>query len=72
VRNEEITTELAQRFGFHPTMVATWKRALIEGVKCGDASKKCTETKKTDGSSREENRVGIGPAPLSGKLSDMG
>jgi len=45
-------------------MATTRKRALVQGAKCGDENKKWMETEKTDGSSREENRVGIGSAPL--------
>lgn len=32
LKNEETTAELAQRFGVHPTMITTWKRALLEGA----------------------------------------
>ena len=32
IKNEETTAELAQRFGVHPTMITTWKRALLEGA----------------------------------------
>jgi transposase len=32
LRNEETTAELSQRFGVHPTMIATWKRALMDGA----------------------------------------
>ena len=31
LKNEETATELAQRFGVHPTMISTWKRWLLEG-----------------------------------------
>jgi len=30
LRNEQTTAELSQRYGVHPTMIATWKRALVE------------------------------------------
>ena len=32
LRNEETTAELAQRFGVHPTMIAAWKRAMLDGA----------------------------------------
>lgn len=32
LKNEETSAELAQRFGVHPTMITTWKRALLEGA----------------------------------------
>ena len=32
LRNEETTAELAQRFGVHPTMIASWRRALMDGA----------------------------------------
>ena len=32
LRNEETTAELAQRFGVHPTMIAAWKRAFLDGA----------------------------------------
>ena len=32
LKNEETTAELAQRFGVHPTMIASWKRALLDGA----------------------------------------
>lgn len=31
LKNEETAAELAQRFGVHPTMITSWKRALREG-----------------------------------------
>ena len=32
LKNEETTAELSQRFGVHPTMIASWKRALMDGA----------------------------------------
>ena len=32
IRNEESMAELAARFGVHPTMIAKWKKALVEGA----------------------------------------
>jgi len=32
LQNEETTTQLAVRFGVHPTMVTAWKRQLLEGA----------------------------------------
>jgi transposase len=32
LKNEETIAELARRFGVHPTMIAAWKRALLNGA----------------------------------------
>jgi len=32
IKNEETTAELAKRFNVHPTMISTWKKALLEGA----------------------------------------
>jgi len=32
LKGEETTAELSQRFGVHPTMIANWKRGLLEGA----------------------------------------
>ena len=32
LKNEETISELAARFGIHPTMITAWKRALLEGA----------------------------------------
>jgi transposase-like protein len=32
IKNEETFSDLAQRYGVHPTMITTWKRALLGGA----------------------------------------
>lgn len=32
IKNEETISELAQRYGIHPNMITTWKRALLDGA----------------------------------------
>lgn len=32
LKNEETMSELAARFGIHPTMITAWKRALLDGA----------------------------------------
>ena len=32
LKDEETATQLAGRFGVHPTMVSTWKRQLLDGA----------------------------------------
>ena len=32
LRNEETVAELSARFGIHPTMIHSWKRALLDGA----------------------------------------
>ena len=32
IRNEETISELASRFGVHPAMINTWRRALLDGA----------------------------------------
>jgi transposase-like protein len=52
LKNEETVSELAARFGVHPTMINTWKRALLEGAaevfSKGRDSRKQTETQIDD------------------------
>ena len=32
IKNEETISELAIRFGVHPTMIHNWKRSLLDGA----------------------------------------
>jgi len=32
VKNKETAAQLASRFGFHPTVISTWKRHLLDGA----------------------------------------
>ena len=32
LKNEEPIAELAQRFSLHPTLITSWKRALMDGA----------------------------------------
>jgi transposase-like protein len=32
LKNDETMSELAARFGVHPTMIAGWKRTLLDGA----------------------------------------
>ena len=32
IKEEETMSELAARFGVHPTMINNWKRALVDGA----------------------------------------
>lgn len=32
IKNEETISELGQRYGVHPNMINTWKRALLDGA----------------------------------------
>ena len=55
IKNEETIAEIAQRFGVHPTMVTTWKKALLEGA--GDIfGKNQNKRKQTDSKIDELHR----------------
>jgi len=32
IQNDETTSQIASRFGVHPTMVSAWKRQMLEGA----------------------------------------
>jgi transposase-like protein len=72
LKNEETTSELAARFGVHPTMIASWKRALLEGA--ADIFDKNQKTKKqaeehVDELYRQIGRLQVERDFLSRKLS---
>jgi transposase-like protein len=52
IKNEETVSELAARFGIHPTMIHNWKRSLIDGATDvfdkGQKSQKGNESKVDD------------------------
>jgi transposase len=52
LKNEETVSELSARFGVHPTMISSWKRALLEGAaevfNRGHKTHKQTETQIDD------------------------
>ncbi len=52
IKNEETTSELATRFGVHPTMISNWKKALLERAadvfETGNQSQKQSEAKIDD------------------------
>jgi transposase len=52
LRNEDTMSELSARFEVHPTMISSWKRALLEGAaevfNKGHSFRKQTETQIDD------------------------
>lgn len=58
LKNEETTAELAQRFGIHPTMIAEWKRSLVEGA--SEIFDKKQKSKKKDDAKVDELHRQIG------------
>jgi len=52
IKNEETVSELASRFGVHPTMIHNWKRSLLDRAADvfdkGQKSKKNNEVKVDD------------------------
>lgn len=72
IKNEDTMSELAARFGVHPTMIAAWKRSLLEGAP--DIFDKNQKTKKqaeehVDELYRQIGRLQVERDFLSRKLS---
>ena len=72
IRNESTTTEIAKKYGVHPTMVSGWKRALLDGVADifakGQKSKKQPDTQ-VDELYRQIGQLKVERDFLSKKLS---
>lgn len=72
LKNEETMSELAARFGVHPTMITAWKRTLLDGA--SDIFDKNQKTKKqaeqhVDELYRQIGRLQVERDFLSKKLS---
>jgi len=72
LKEEETVSELAARFGVHPTMINNWRRALVEGAAeifdKGHKSRKQTEAD-VDELYRQIGRLQVERDFLSKKLS---
>jgi transposase-like protein len=72
LKEEQSVSELAARFGVHPTMISNWKRALLDGAAevfdKGHKSRKETEAK-MDELYRQIGRLQVERDFLSKKLS---
>jgi transposase len=72
LKNEETISELAARFGVHPTMINNWKRALLDGAAevfhTGHTSRKRSESQ-IDDLYRQIGRLKVENDFLSKKLS---
>ena len=72
LKEEQSVSELAARFGVHPTMISNWKRALLEGAAevfdKGHKSRKETEAR-MDELYRQIGRLQVERDFLSKKLS---
>jgi transposase len=62
IQNDETASQIASRFGVHPTMVSNWKRQMLEGA--ADIFDKNQKSKK-----QAEAQTGGGPQKLDNVLS---
>ncbi len=71
LRNEQTAAELSAKYGVHPTMISTWKKALLEKAEDifskGNKAKKDTEAT-VDNLYREIGRLKVERDFLSRKL----
>jgi transposase len=58
IKNEETASELAARFGVHPTMIHNWKRSLLDGA--AEVFDKGQKSQKHDGAKVDELYKQIG------------
>ena len=72
LKNEETISELAARFGVHPTMIGNWKRALLDSAaeifEKGSKSRKQSEAQ-IDALYRQIGQLKVENDFLSKKLS---
>ena len=59
LKGEEMVSELASRFGVHPTMIHQWKRALLEGAS-GVFERGCRKAPEVDEEQVKELHAKIG------------
>ena len=51
LKGEETMTELASRFGVHPTIIHQWKRALLEGASGGRPDQRLRQVSENESTS---------------------
>ena len=63
LKGEETVSELASRFGVHPTMIHQWKRALLEGAS-GVFERGASRNSMKIRSKSSTRRLGSWPSPM--------